>query len=232
MRWKADQVSAYGQEPWARQALAALRRGWPDWAFLVVGYQWLALRGKQVMISATGPQALRHALPPIPAQPVFEPGSQLSGLAEHGLHGVCPLARLAELFNGAPGVISAKASVPPLLASESAPDAGAGAASVGGGGAAGMSGPWTADAGPLGVAAERSVTGTWSVAGADGARVAWRQGGWWPWALGRRRDRARPDSRTGAPARPDCQVEAEEGHRRRRRRGRSRSSELAGGIAA
>ncbi len=81
-------MSAYGQEPWARQALAALRRDWPDWGFLVVGYRWLALRGKQVVISATGPRELRYALPPIPsvrngAQLVLQPAPWASAGAPY-----------------------------------------------------------------------------------------------------------------------------------------------------
>lgn len=62
MRSRADQVSAFGQEPWAQQALAKLRRDWPDWAFLVVRYRWLAMRGKHIMFTATGPDELRHTL--------------------------------------------------------------------------------------------------------------------------------------------------------------------------
>lgn len=117
MRRAADQVSAYGQEPWAQQALAALRRGWPDWAFLVVRYRWLALRGKQVVISATGPQELRYALPPIspvpdPAKPVPESGLPVSGLVEPGVFESGPaVPTLAELLNGVLGVSWTRAGV-------------------------------------------------------------------------------------------------------------------------
>jgi hypothetical protein len=56
-------VSAYGQEAWAQRELRKLRRERPDWAFLVVHYRWLALRGKHSVIVATGPDALRAMLP-------------------------------------------------------------------------------------------------------------------------------------------------------------------------
>lgn len=67
-RHEADQVSAFGQEPWAQQALGGLRRDWPSWAFLVMRYRWLAMRGKQVVSSATGPEERRQAPAPDPAQ--------------------------------------------------------------------------------------------------------------------------------------------------------------------
>ncbi|WP_091105893.1 ATP-binding protein [Nonomuraea pusilla] len=95
---KTDQASAFGQEPWAQQALAALRRDWPDWAFLVVRYQWLGMRGKQVLISATGPDELRQALssdepfehlpmPNVSLSPGADAGGACSGDAGAGLSG-------------------------------------------------------------------------------------------------------------------------------------------------
>ncbi|WP_228011552.1 ATP-binding protein [Nonomuraea phyllanthi] len=58
-----DQVSAFGQEPWAQVELQRLRRERPDWAFLVVRYRWMALHGKHAVIVASGPEELRAALP-------------------------------------------------------------------------------------------------------------------------------------------------------------------------
>ncbi|WP_157254895.1 hypothetical protein [Nonomuraea typhae] len=202
-------MSAFGQEPWAQEALAELRHDWPDWAFLVVGYRWLALRGKQQVISASGPQELRYALPPLPperpepgsaeAVPAF--GSASPGPVDHGVPGPgqVRLPTLAELLHGAPGVSWTRASTPP---STTVPTSGAGAhpddAGGGDGAGAGLSGPLTAAAPPPGVmTAERSVTDTWAVAGmgVGGARVAWWQAGWWPW--GRGRGRPRPNSPVG-----------------------------------
>ncbi|MET7338981.1 ATP-binding protein [Nonomuraea sp. NPDC005650] len=60
---RGDQVSAFGQEPWAQVELRRLRREHPDWAFLVVRYRWMALQGKSAVIVAPGPNELRAALP-------------------------------------------------------------------------------------------------------------------------------------------------------------------------
>ncbi|WP_425542225.1 ATP-binding protein [Acrocarpospora corrugata] len=80
---EADQVSAYGQEPWAQRELQSLRREWGDWAFLVVRYRWIALYGAKVMMSAPGPGELRAALPPAvgydptaPSGAASDPGSE------------------------------------------------------------------------------------------------------------------------------------------------------------
>lgn len=89
MRQGADQVSAFGQEPWAQRELQGLRRRWPDWAFLVVRYRWMAMRGKQVVISATGPSELRAALSPAPdpgtAPPTCDVARELDGGRGHGV---------------------------------------------------------------------------------------------------------------------------------------------------
>lgn len=55
-------MSAFGQEPWAQRELWKLRREYPEWAFLVVRYRWLALRGEHTVIAAAGPDALRMML--------------------------------------------------------------------------------------------------------------------------------------------------------------------------
>lgn len=220
-------MSAYGQEPWARQALAELRRSWPDWAFLVVRYRWLALHGKRIVISATGPYELGRALPTrpaesaelVPAEPVLaKPACPVPSTAS-----ACPvecrvpeprlmpLPTLAGLLQEEPGLSWAKASTP--LSAASGPRAVSGMADDGG---AGLSGPGTSDDPPMGaLAAQRSMTGTWAVAGADAGRVGLWPGRWWPW--GRRSARSRPLS-PGADG-------------PRHRRSRSRSSTVAAAIA-
>ncbi|GAA3415610.1 hypothetical protein GCM10018952_40750 [Streptosporangium vulgare] len=55
-------MSAYGQEAWAQQELSSLRSEWRDWAFLVVRYRWIALRGRESFITASGPSEMRAAL--------------------------------------------------------------------------------------------------------------------------------------------------------------------------
>lgn len=189
LRQEADRVSAFGQERWAQQALAGLRREWPDWAFLVVSYQWLAIRGKQAVISATGPQELRHALPCIPPKPnstgpLPASGSAVPGPIERGVS----LPTLAVLLETEPGVSWTRASASPPSASALTPGTGAGGARGGDGVGAGLSGLTAVAPSPGVMADERSVTGA-AVAGADGARVAW-----WPngWLWGRRRDRSLP----------------------------------------
>ncbi|SEH02404.1 hypothetical protein SAMN05444920_12662 [Nonomuraea solani] len=192
-RQEEDRVSAFGQEPWARQALAGLRRDWPDWAFLVVRSRWRAMRGPHVVIDAAGPEELRQALPPISGKSVLA-GSAIFVLDERGAAGsgslVSPLLglRVAEPDEGRvrPGTSPLPASVAGV---------GVGGLCGGGGSGVGLSGTLTVGLPPLGVvAAERSGTGTWAVAAADGARV-----GWWPW--GRRRDRSRLETRVGAGGR-------------------------------
>ncbi len=207
LRQGADQASAFGQEPWAQQALARLRQDWPDWAFLVVRYRWLAMRGKQAVISATGPEELRQALPPIPIKPIpTEPASAVSASSVYG-----------STERGAPEIGPAPSTLAGLLATEldggrtrlsasppppSALGAGAGGARGGDGAGAALSGMLTAVAPPLGVlAAERLGTGTWAVA-ADRARVVWWPEGWAWWTWGKRRDRSWPGSRVGEGGRP------------------------------
>jgi hypothetical protein len=242
LKKNADQVSAYGQEPWAREALADLRREWPDWAFLVVRYRWLAIRGKEVIVSADGPRELRDALPPVlperlepdstEAAPPPGPGSL--GRVERAVPepGPVRLATLAQLLNGAPGVSWIRASVPPsTMVSASGAGAHAGVAGGGDGAGAGLCGPLTADGSPPGVmAAERSVTGTWAVTGAGGARAAWWQRGWWPW--GRGRDRARTGPRAGEDAASARTAGLVEGGRRRHGRTRPRPTAVARPVAA
>lgn len=192
MRQKADQASAFGQEPWAQQALAMLRRNRPDWAFLVVRYQWLALRGKQVLISATGPDELRQALPSVPPKPVpAELGSAASIPIERGMTGFgTALPTSDESLAHRP---MRNVSLPPAL------PLGADAAGARGGDVGvGLSGTLTAVGPPLGVlAAERSGTGTWAVAAAGPVRVAWWPHGWLMWPWGRRRSRSRLEARAG-----------------------------------
>jgi hypothetical protein len=88
---EADQVSAFGQEPWAQCELRKLRREYPDWAFLVVQYCWQALRGKYTVIVAAGPDALRTMLPtttgPRPAA-VDRPAVGASAVAQPGQAGL------------------------------------------------------------------------------------------------------------------------------------------------
>lgn len=62
MSYRADPASAFGQEPWAQRELGRLRQEYPHWAFLVVSYRWIALRGKQAVITAYGPGELRDGL--------------------------------------------------------------------------------------------------------------------------------------------------------------------------
>ncbi|MFB4285582.1 ATP-binding protein [Nonomuraea sp. MTCD27] len=174
----ASQVSAFGQEPWARQALAGLREDWPGWAFLVVRCRWIAMRGKQVVISAAAPQELRQALPSIPAEPNVTrplPGSRsaVPGLVEDEVSEPRPvLPMMAELWVAGPGVSCAEVSGSPQ--SGSAWTAGTGSGGVHGGAGTGLSGTVVAVAPlPVALAAERSGTGTWAVAAADGARMGW-----------------------------------------------------------
>ncbi|MEU6718663.1 ATP-binding protein [Nonomuraea sp. NPDC046802] len=227
------QVSAFGQEPWARQALAGLREDWPDWAFLVVRYRWLAMRGKQVVISAAGPQELRQALPSIPPKPnSTRPSStepSLAGSSPGETEMVPVLRAVAGLPSAEPGVGWTGMIGPPPPAPALMRGTGGGGAS--GGAGTGLSGA-VAGVAPLSgmLAAEWSVTGMRTVAGADGARVAWWQGGWWPW--GWRRDRSWPGSRARADARPVRRAGPVDGGRRRHRRARSRPSAEAAAIAA
>ncbi|MGW0805573.1 ATP-binding protein [Nonomuraea sp. NPDC002799] len=210
VRQGGDRVSAFGQESWAQQALAWLRREWPDWAFLVVRYQWLALRGKHVVISATGPEELRQALPPIPVKPTpTEPASAESASSASAPieHGATEIGLLATDLDGARTRRSV--SPPPALG------AGAGAACGGDGAGAGLSDTLTAVAPPLGVlAAERSGTGTWAVAAAD--RHGWRGGpqGWSWWTWGKRRDRSRAGE-SGCPMGRDRPLGREKPRHRR-----------------
>ncbi|MFI6816112.1 ATP-binding protein [Nonomuraea sp. NPDC050328] len=190
---KTDRVSAFGQEPWAQQALAELRRNWPDWAFLVVRYRWLAIRGKQVIVSATDPQELRYALPPIHAQ--ANPAGPVA--IEHRVPDpALALPTLDELLRGEPGVSWIRTSSPPPIPASTRA---AGGLRVDGGPGAGLSGPLTGAGPSLGMmVAECSVTGTWAVADSGGARSGWWPSGWW--RLGRRRGRSRSGSRTGQGA--------------------------------
>ncbi|MEV4362692.1 ATP-binding protein [Nonomuraea sp. NPDC049625] len=229
VRQGAGQVSAFGQEPWAQRALAGLRRDWPDWAFLVVRYRWLAMRGKQVVISATGPQELRQALPSIPPKPnstgpnATEPlsgsGSVASGLIEGGVPEPGPgLPTVAEQLSAEPGVSWARVS-----------------GSRGGAGV-GLSGTVAAGAPPSGavaaLAAERSGTGTWAVPATDRARVAWWLHGWslWPWR--KRRDRSRSAGHVGRQDRLAGRDESVGGHRHRRVRSKPTAAVVAVAVAA
>ncbi|GAA2856217.1 ATP-binding protein [Nonomuraea rubra] len=194
MRWEADQRSAFGQEPWAQLALAELRRDWPDWAFLVVQYRWLAMRGPQVVITAAGPKELRQALPPIPRKPISaDAGSGASSLHEHcAMAPDPPVLTFSEPLGTEPynGRGRAGTSSPPAPT----PGACAGMGGVRGkeGAGAGVSGTLAAVAPPSGVvAAERSETGTWAVVGAGPARAAWWPRGWPVWRRGRSRAGAR-----------------------------------------
>lgn len=241
MRQRAGQASAFGQEPWARQAVAGLRRDWPDWAFLVVGYRWLAMRGKQVVISAAGPQELRQALPSIPPEPnvtgpnVTGPSSRsgmaVLGLVEGGVSELGPvLPRLAELLVAGPGVGWAGVSGSPSSGSAWTTDTGSGG--VCGGAGTGLSGTVAAVAPlPGALTAERSGTGTWAVAAADGARVGWWPYGWSWWSWGRRRDRSRLETRAGEGDRRAGRDRLPAGGARPRHR-RVRSKPAAAVVAA
>ncbi|MGW4411357.1 ATP-binding protein [Nonomuraea sp. NPDC004702] len=167
---EADQASAFGQEPWAQQALAGLRRDWPDWAFLVVRSRWLAMRGPQIVISAAGSEELRRALPPIPRKPLsIGSESGASVLNEYRAAQPYPSATVSELLGAQPHEDRRRAGT-------SSPPASGTAMGGDGGVVAGLSGTLTAVA-PLSavVAAERSGTGTWAVVAAGPARAAW-----WP----------------------------------------------------
>ncbi|MEU4574618.1 ATP-binding protein [Nonomuraea sp. NPDC023979] len=213
-----DQVSAFGQELWAQQTLAQLRREWPDWAFLVVGYRWLAMRGKVVTVNAAGPEELRHALRSIPApanaaEPVTVSGSAVSRSIECGLsEAAMVLPTLAGPLHGEPGVSGTKASLAPV--SLSRPDVG-GMRGDGGSGA-GLCGPLTGSVPSPGVmTAERSVTGTWAVAGGGVARTGWWPGGWWRLCRGRGRSRpgSHPRQGIGSACRTAPVAEGEPSHR-------------------
>ncbi|GAA3616053.1 hypothetical protein GCM10022419_121690 [Nonomuraea rosea] len=185
VRRGTDRGSAFGQESWARQALAGLRRDWPDWAFLVVRYRWLAMRGPQVVIGAAGPVELRQALPPmaltcLPARS----GSAMSVLGE--CRGAEPGRPSVSTAPGLPGAESYEGRARPGTSPSRASASRVGVGAVGVGVGAGLSGALRVGASPPGVvAAERSGTGTWAVAAAvaDPVRVAWWPHGWpvWPW---------------------------------------------------
>ncbi|MFB4285003.1 ATP-binding protein [Nonomuraea sp. MTCD27] len=192
------QVSAFGQEPWAQLALAGLRRDWPEWAFLVVRYRWLAMRGPQVVISAANPEELRQALPPIPRNPIpAEGGSAASVQEEHAAaESAPPVPTLSELLGtqSYEGRTGAGPSSPP--ASASAWGAGVGGVHAGEGAGTGLSGMLAAVA-PLSavVAAERSGTGTWAVVNAGPPRVTWWPHLWPVWRRGSGRGRSRAGAR-------------------------------------
>ncbi|MFI7707512.1 ATP-binding protein [Nonomuraea sp. NPDC049480] len=91
----ADQVSAFGQESWAQQELWRLRWDYPDWAFLVVRFRWMALQGKARVIVASGPGQLRLSLPSADERRVV-PGEApmvgpIAGAAPHGGHARGPV---------------------------------------------------------------------------------------------------------------------------------------------
>jgi hypothetical protein len=65
----AGATLAFGLEEAARRELQQLRQEYPNWGFLVSHYLWLAIRGKNILISASTPGELRAALPPAPADP-------------------------------------------------------------------------------------------------------------------------------------------------------------------
>ncbi|MEV4471224.1 ATP-binding protein [Nonomuraea sp. NPDC049504] len=233
----AGQVSAFGQEPWARQALAGLREDWPGWAFLVVRCRWIAMRGKQVVIGAAGPQELRQALLSLPAGPnatglnvtglLLGSGSAVPGLTEGGVSGPGLVLPMVAGF----GVDGAGVSGPPR--SGSACTTGGGGGGLGGGAGMGLSGTVAVVAPLPGVlAAERSGTGTWAVAAADGARRGWRPRGWswWPW--GKRRDRWCSAAYVRKQARPAGRDESGRGRGHRRVRSKPVAAVLAAAVAA
>ncbi|MGP3920859.1 ATP-binding protein [Nonomuraea sp. 10N515B] len=188
--WATSQLSAFGQEPWARQALAGLREDWPGWAFLVVRCRWIAMSGKQAVISAAGPQELRQALLSIPAGPNasgLSPGSGSAWTADTGGGGVS-----GGVGTGLSGTV---ATVAPL---------------------------------PVALAAERSGTGTWAVAAADGARVGWRS--LWPWA--KRRDRSCSAAHVRKQDRLAGRDEPVRGRGHRRVRSKPAAAALAAAVAA
>ncbi|MBB6546898.1 ATP-binding protein [Nonomuraea rubra] len=233
----AGQVSAFGQESWARQELAGLREDWPGWAFLVVRCRWIAMRGKQVVISAAGPQELRQALLSIPAGPNVTgllpgSGSAVPGLAEGGVSEPGPVLPLvAELLVGGPDVGGAGVGGAPRLGSECT--TGPGGDGVCGGAGMGLSGIVAAVAPLPGVlAADRSGTGTWAVAAADVTRARQWPNGWslWPW--GKRRDRSCSAAHVGKQVRPAGRGEPERGRRRRRVRSKPAAAVLAAAVAA
>ncbi|GAA2213309.1 hypothetical protein GCM10009850_087710 [Nonomuraea monospora] len=226
MRQGTDRVSAFGQEGWARQALAGLREDWPDWAFLVVGGRWLALRGKQVVIGAVGPEELRRALPPMALRCLpAGSGSAGSGLGERSaVEPGPPVSAVPGLLEVESCESWARPGTSPLPSAAAVSRV----RTVGGGAGAGLSGPLVAVPSLAGVvAAERSGTGTWAVAAtavADPVRVAW-----WPWGRGGGR------SRTGARARADGRragAGGTLGGRPRHRRVRSKPAAMAAVGAA
>ncbi|MFC5835351.1 ATP-binding protein [Nonomuraea insulae] len=191
VRQGADRVSPFGQESWARQALAGLRRDWSDWAFLVVGHRWLAMRGPQVVISAAGPEELRQALPPMALKCIpARSGSAMSVLGERS---VAEPGLPVSTVSGLLGVESYEGWARP----GTSPPSPASVSGVGGGVGAGLSGTLVTVPSLSGVvAAERSGTGTWAVATAEPVRVAWWPHGW-PWGRGGGRSRAGARARDG-----------------------------------
>ncbi|MEV0623546.1 ATP-binding protein [Nonomuraea sp. NPDC050404] len=230
----ASQVSAFGQEPWARQALAGLREDWPGWAFLVVRCRWIAMRGKQAVISAAGPQELRQALPSVPVKPDVTAllpgcGSAVPGLVEdEASESGSVLPMVAELL-----VMGSDAR---WVGVSGSPGSGSTCtAGIGGGGGAGtgLSGT-TAVVAPLpgALTAERSGTGTWAIAAADVARAGRRPYGWslWPW--GKRRDRSCSAAQVGKQARTTGRDEPGGGHGHRRVRSKPAAAMLPAAVAA
>ncbi|MEV0621725.1 ATP-binding protein [Nonomuraea sp. NPDC050404] len=224
VRQEADRVSAFGQEVWARQALAGLRRDWPDWAFLVIRFRWLAMRGSQVVIGAAGPEELRQALPPMPLRCI--PATSGWALSILGERSAVEPGPPVPTLSGQLGVESHDGCAGP---GRSAPPASA--SGVGGGAGTGLSRTVAAVPSPLGVvAAERSGTGTWAVAAAvaDPVRVAWWPQGW-PW--GRGGGRSRTDAQAGED---DRQSDAGgiPGGGRRHRRVRAKPATVGAVVAA
>ncbi|MEV0615679.1 hypothetical protein AB0I81_20355 [Nonomuraea sp. NPDC050404] len=231
-------VSAFGQEPWARRALAGLRRDWPHWGFLVVEHRWLAIRGPQVMVSATGPEELRRALPPMSRKfGSAEPGSSPTGLRGPNTREPDPaaptvpglLGTRSDTGRAGPRTPPSPPSPPPLPPAASGADAGG--VRGGDGAGPGLSGPTAAGAPPSGaLATERSGTGTWAVVTADPVRVAWWLPGVprWPWA----RARARGGSRATAEAFTHPAGAPGEGRGPRHRQVRSKSTAVATFVAA
>lgn len=215
LRQGMARVSAFGQEEWAQQALAGLRRDWPDWAFLVVRYRWLAMRGKQVVMSGICPEELRRALPPIPVKPIpAGSGSATFVVLEHEeAEPGRPLPTLSDL-SGVSRVDSHEGWASPGMSPRPASVSGVDVGGVRGcdGAGAGLSGTLTAVASPSGVlAAERSGTGTWAVAVAGPARVVgWPR--WWTW--GRRWGRSPGESGGHQMGRDRPLVRGEPRHRR------------------
>ncbi|GAA1772697.1 hypothetical protein GCM10009734_97020 [Nonomuraea bangladeshensis] len=178
MRSHAAQESAseFGQEPWAQQALAVLRRARPDWAFLVVRYRWLAMRGKHVMISAPSPGELEQTLSSIsPKIVTLKSDSAVTGVSRRGtLESSRVLPISAELPTTERRT---KLTVPPPLGADAA-------GAAGGDAGPGLSGTLTPVGPPSGVlAAERSGTDTWAIAAAGPVRVR-RPHGWLRVAMG------------------------------------------------